>query len=301
MNAVLFCVSAGVLVGCSHRGLVPDESGFVAVPVTLDWSRSGMTPNGASTLAFNESGDIYKHFSPSADPNSFVISLPKGKYNLLFFNDSPLELGDGMGFRNEDRLADCEVFYDEMKFRHAPDSLSIGRVEDFVVDGSGEGVVATPQRVTRKLVVDLTLENIGSSKSRILAWACNFSTSCSLWEEEYKGSGSYPFEIYIPTSAISLENKGMVRGEVTTFGPICDYKELSQYKGPYVILNYELLNGQKCQSEFYLKDCLEERIDKNGVPYLYASLEDKLPVVHHDSYAPGIPGWDDGNDESIIL
>lgn len=94
-NKILLFVAmtfAAVTLSCKRQVLLTECpcSETVAIPVSIDWSKSGVTPKNVSMLFYNKSdGSLAKEFTFEHSDNDIqaYVTLPVGEYKVVVFNE----------------------------------------------------------------------------------------------------------------------------------------------------------------------------------------------------------------------
>jgi len=92
------------LASCVRDHLYYSSSNTATVRLDVDWSNSGLTPNGLTVYAYADDGKLYRRFDPISTPEQGYINLPQGNYTLVLMNDTPEEFAGNIDFVGMDRV-----------------------------------------------------------------------------------------------------------------------------------------------------------------------------------------------------
>ncbi len=98
---LLLCAIA--LSSCKRQDLVSTYDSRVSIPITIDWSESGLPDDYANNLSvyfFPDTGEA-PYMKVTGATTSLEMKLPEGRYSVLLFNDFVGDL-NGISFEDED-------------------------------------------------------------------------------------------------------------------------------------------------------------------------------------------------------
>lgn len=183
---ILAILLAGALASCERRDWTDVVIERATIPVSIDWSLSGMDPENdpdqdlyrASVWLFSKNGAVFdgKTYCEYRlnSPYGGEISVPVGRYSALIFNNSVIEVSSNVAFRGTDKyetfeyysLADADHYSKITSYILEPDMLAAWHADDFEVTAA---MVRTPNSRT-------TLEECTSLlhvQPLPLVWRCN--------------------------------------------------------------------------------------------------------------------------------
>ena len=146
-NIILFILSILGCVACSGQELIDDCTCVdgAKLPITIDWSKSGITPQNVTILFYDDSGGSlalehnYEH--NSKDIHSYV-TLEVGSYTAVVFNELRDEIKN-IKVRGHENLSTLGFYVDEntdiveraedYKYIHEPGMLGLKTINNIVV------------------------------------------------------------------------------------------------------------------------------------------------------------------------
>lgn len=133
------------LLGCEHHHLYYSSSETANVKINVDWTNTGLSPNGVTAIAYYNNGDLYRSFPAYSNPNEVNISLPVGTFDVVLFNNTPSEYLY-IEFLNSDNISTVLA---NAKLKEAVRSVSD--------DDSDKDVVANPEVLASIKVEDIVV------------------------------------------------------------------------------------------------------------------------------------------------
>ncbi len=170
-----FLLLVVLISSCDTRRPILERENYDLV-VAIDWKQCGLSPVGASIYAYNtETGKLVnKHLT---NYSTDVISLPKGRYTILVFNET-VDDYDNIVFKNEESLGEFTGTLipnpNKSKLVKAdPDLPLMNMPEDFAVIATvpidvsrsrdiKDTIKVAPKRLTMKVRMNVSIHNINS-------------------------------------------------------------------------------------------------------------------------------------------
>ncbi len=193
-----------VTVSCDLRDLTYGYYALCNLKLVVNWDLFGEIPSGMTAIFYPHDKNMDPIVYMTHSVSGTVVSLSKGTYDILLFNQSPGEFGT-LNFRGLNRYETAEVYLlqsdrtDDMSFQ--PEDLAVATMENFEVtdemidetrlilseNGSGKddvltstSIVLTPKCVVTpgKVIMHIGgLHNLYSLESSISGVASNFLPS----------------------------------------------------------------------------------------------------------------------------
>ncbi len=89
---ILVVLVAILTVSCKHDHLYYATQRNAIVKVEVDWDEAKINPNGVSAVAYRADGSLYAIYPPQDASQPLYFTLPEGKFDLLFYSNSDMEL-----------------------------------------------------------------------------------------------------------------------------------------------------------------------------------------------------------------
>lgn len=182
MQRLIIFLGILCLCGCRRCTQGDDSSGKVAVPVTVDWEGSQWKefgeagrPSGMTLLAYYNEGKIKPVELKTNNVDKASLSLSKGMWNILVFNQS-IDEYSSLRFSNMDDYSQARVETVPQETRwftssraDAQGTVSTTRQPIWIASGhydmlnaTGSGIVISPQAAIRRMKVKLRFANFAS-------------------------------------------------------------------------------------------------------------------------------------------
>lgn len=301
-------VSTAVLVSCQREHLYYSATNCATVKIGVDWSGTGLAPNGLSVFAYNEDGSLYRRFDPFSDPTTAYVSLPTGKFNLVLMNDTPEEFAATMDFKGMDRFDTfraCSVESRANEFIVSPDTLAVSVIRDVVVtpdmidyfyekpsDFVDENTAAilssAPRNVISNVNIRAHVKGLQYAKGTTISYLRGVSGGFYLGEEKNTDE--------LVSHAFILNNRKFDEGS-TTDGVISASFSTFGLAGPgvndpryYLEINFVLINGESYPLRYDVTDMIDVSVELSLQFQLSLNLEIELPEAI---------GEDEGDDGSF--
>ncbi|MEG1564221.1 MAG: DUF5119 domain-containing protein [Bacteroides sp.] len=278
-----------LLVSCQRDHLYYKNSERALIQVNMDWSKAGVTPNGATIIAYHTDGTLFQLFPYLNNPHSSCISLPEGNYQLLVHNDVPDEY-KFIDFLGMDHLHTLEA---RIREKGTPDTLAVALLTNVVVtpqmidyyynrpdEERTEAVnklYATPARVITLVKVRAHVKGLCYAASAPKALLRNMAAGYLL------GIGQasdvpfhFPFVINNRKYDQGSQKDGVIHNSFSSFGLRPQTKnEKNRY---FIDLDVTLINGAKYPLSVEVTDQMKVTNDgKQEVINIWMELE--LPEV----------------------
>ena len=91
------CFLMVALISCAFSSCVMDHLYYASskralVRLHVDWTKSGLSPNGVSAYVYNGAENEFVDVYINSNPNVIDVNLPEGKYDIVVFNNTISEL-----------------------------------------------------------------------------------------------------------------------------------------------------------------------------------------------------------------
>lgn len=261
------------------------------VKLNLNWSKTLLTPNGASAYVFShDTGDAVGKVVISNDPSKINLELPVGIFDVLVVNDTEYEL-ENINFQNIHSIEDfkaiitasAESKYKEIntrsddKFVTECDEFAYGIVEQLTIDkkdieyykyrpSNGNSTISKEVglnliHLTELIDIEITVLNInsaaGAPRSHLTAMAGGYFLGRS-----EKSSDLVTHEFVLNNRIIDPNDykTGKISKQLISFGPHILSKSslVNQHK---LLMNFVLINGEKHLIDLDINDIIESQYD----------------------------------------
>ncbi|MGL5636127.1 MAG: DUF5119 domain-containing protein [Bacteroidales bacterium] len=292
------------------------------IRLNVDWSSSRLSPNGATVYVFDQKGQKFEDYLIFNNPNQLDISLPKGSYQLLVFNNTHSELNN-VEIVNDNSISSFEFRSKEMipkfseeskdvneKFVSEPDTMAISFIEDVEItsemiqyypykpDVNGYKVANEYNLKTKRIisVADIKVHVLGLkyAAGAPISYLRNMSASYLLDKRSTSNQ--------IVTHQFILNNRkfdegsnenGTIRKQLTTFGLLtADSKNDQKY---YLTMNFILINGESYPIHLDITNNIKSIQDIHTIHSI--DLEVSLPEVIGEqqggAFNPDLEEWED--------
>lgn len=311
-----------LMAACQRDHLYYGTNNRAVIRVKIDWSKSQLTPNGATVVAYNKDGSLFEVFPPMSNPNDGTILLPEGNYDLVVFNDTPDEYRQ-VGFRGIENINTFEAYATEKEvnknraskfqnemFVHEPDTLATARINNLEVTSQmiqysydkplsgntqiSKEVEATPKRVTSLMRIRVHVKGLCYAKGAPRTYLRNMSASV------FVGTGiqstkpiTYEFVLNNRKFDEGSTHNATITNNLSTFGlrPTGDAHE--RY---YLDMLFTLINGDPYPILVDITDKIQvTEVELQTI--LYIKLELELPEViggeGEGAFNPDVGEWQD--------
>ncbi len=301
-------VSLVAFAGCEHHLLYYSSSETVEVTINVDWSRSDIeNPNGVTAIAYYDSGELYRQFSPFSNTSQIKLTLPEGIFDIVLYNNTNSEF-EYINFEATSEFSTAlvntvsktpswELTGDDVgkDVVYDPDIFASCVVHDVeVTSGMVEYYYSKPDlyyatcdveydaemlRRTVQVVVYADIDDIcyaaGAPYTHFKHFAGGF-----LLGQEVADSRQVIQEFVLNNVVYDDETCqcGTIMKEFTSFGEVTDIG--ADY---YVDINFMLLDGEYKRYIFDVTDQIEIEYNDAGIPYIYIYVDVTLPYSEADT------------------
>ena len=298
-------------ISCHYDHLYYEMNLRTFVRLNIDWSKSGVKPNGASLYVYHRDGALFKQYPPISSPHQIEIEVPTGEYDLILHNDIADELPN-LRFTNSataeafriEALADNEADGSISKrFFKQPDKLAIGQLLQLQIptdsvyheynrpQGPLETRVLTYQVVPRQIISEIQIivhvKGLKYAAGAPLSSLDNLSDRYYLMRpgKEY-GSAAHQFILNNRQFDPGSTENGRIMQVISSYGLQPD--TTARY---HLQMNFPLINGEKHP----IKLDVTPRIEQLDSLTYRIELECELPKV----VDPGGGGTGGGFDTDV--
>lgn len=237
--------------GCKHHHLYYAINEFVTVTLDIDWSKSGLKPNGVTVFAYNQNGTLYRKFPPFATRSGLELTFPEGLYDIVLYNNTPSEY-TAIKFEGEDHRNTLlakgvpttpnrkpEGADKDMEFIKHPEVLAAAIVEDVAITPDlikyckeqpedyvhelGETYTAYPIRKVENVRVFVDVENLHWALGGPYSYLKMMSGGHLIGADKNdKWDVTHEFALKYRSFDEGSLTKGTIMSEFTSFGPSAD-------------------------------------------------------------------------------
>ncbi len=291
---------------CKHDHLHYAIIEKATIEVEIDWSEAHVTPNGVTPVAYNSDGTLYAKFATQSAERPVEIALPKGKFDIVFYNNNQVE-HPNVSFENIDDinnfiirsntkdpirdrepedadrdlisdpsviasaiLSDVEITDEDIKvFYDQPDNNS-----SYVVQK--HKIYAERDVVTYVLSAHITDIRYAAGAPRTFFKHDNIGHYMGL-DKDVQGKIMHEFVLNNRHYDDDTQHSGTVRHEFRSYGKLpCDYTNI------FVDMDFILLDGTHHRVVVNATDMVEIKKDDDGIIKYFIHLEFALPEATGD-------------------
>ncbi len=110
------CICCFIFTACHRQALEDLEYGTAKIPVHIDWSVSGVTPQNVTMLFYNKKDGtlvLEHHFENNDAAIQSYVQLFPGIYSVLVFNELPGQI-QNVNIENKSKLSEIEAYGKKM-------------------------------------------------------------------------------------------------------------------------------------------------------------------------------------------
>ncbi len=313
--------------GCNHHHLYYSSSESVEVTINIDWSQSGITdPNGVTAIAYWDSGELYRQFSPFSSTSQITLELPEGVFDIILYNNTNSEY-EYINFEATDNFSTAIA-----------SSVSKSSVRTLDGDDVGKDVVNDPEIFASAVLQDVEItgamveyyysqpeQYYGSSESTYSVSMLRRTVQVLIYVEidDIRYAGAAPYTLFkhlaggfllgqevadsreviqefVLNSVVyddDTKYDGTIMKEFTSFGQVSDPD------AEYIVdIDFQLLDGDWKRYIFDVSDQIDIEYNSEGVPYIDIYLSLTLPYAEglstgelEGGFTPEVGPWDDVN------
>ncbi|MEG1837793.1 MAG: DUF5119 domain-containing protein [Bacteroidaceae bacterium] len=310
-----------VITACQRDHLYYGTNDRAIVKVNIDWKKSQMTPNGATVMAYNKDGSLFKVFPPMSDPNGGTILLPQGSYDLIIFNDTPNEYKH-IGFRGMENINTFEAYAFQKEasknrpkfqgdvFVYEPDTLATARINNLEVTSRmveyyydkpndkemqiSKEIKATPQRVTSLMKIKVHVKGLCYAKGAPRTYLRNMSASTFIGTG-LKSTNPVAHEFILNNRQFDegSTQDATITNNLSTFGLLPTKVTGNRY---YLDMLFTLINGKAYPISVDITDKIHvTEVEIQTI--LDMKLDIELPktegVIIDGAFEPDVTEWED--------
>lgn len=329
---IIMLVSLALFCSCKRDHLYYASSNTATVLLDLDWSKSGVNPNGVSVFAFNEAdGSLYRRFPPVSVKQDCYIKLPEGDYTLVVINDTPEEFGGRIEFSGEEKLNTfiAKGVKDEVRSKKLeehlqskatgaeycivePDSLAVSVLRgvhispeqiDYYYDIPGSDINAEsaveipvqPKPVISSVSIKAHVTGLKYARGTTVSFLRGVAEGyCFDSQENSQESVAQSFILNNRKFDEGSDSDGTITAEFLSFGLLGDGNTGSRY---YLDINFVLINGEAHPLTFDVTDLISVDVSLSLQLSLKMDLEIVLPEVVGEEgdggFSTDVVEWDD--------
>lgn len=275
MHRLIIFLGILCLCGCRRSAHGDDPAGKVLVPVTVDWEGSrwkeygeAERPSGMTLLAYYNEGKIRPVELKTNNVDKASLSLSKGMWNILVFNQS-IDEYSSLKFSNMDDYGQARVETVPQETRWFTSSradaqgtvsttkqpiwIAVGHHD--MLNATGDGIVISPQAAIRRMKVRLRFTNFAS----LYSVRCVLSGIAGEWMMSRDQAGTARTAHELTGWTVSPEGRagdlGTVETVFQTFGLPGDYDFSAD--AMYLHLDIMLKDGQVLSFDNPVGDMVE--------------------------------------------
>lgn len=310
---------------CNMDDLYYAYSENVNVKLNLDWSKTLLTPNGASAYLFeHNTGNAVGKVVISNDPSTIKLDLPVGVFDILVINDTEYEL-ENIEFQNISNINEFAALITastDSKYKEIParsdnlfvtecDELAYGIVEKLTIDkkdveyykyrpSSGSSTIykevgLTLTHVTEFIDIEITVENInsvaGAPRSHLTDVAGGYFLGRNM-----KSPDLVTHEFALNNRMIDHNNYkiGKISKQLISFGPhmLSRSSLANQHK---LLMNFVLINGEQHPIDLDINDITDSQHDGFRMTHkIRATITLPETIGNGDGpFNPDVEEWED--------
>ncbi len=301
-------VSLVAMYACEHHHLYYSSSETVEVIINIDWTQSDISnPNGVTAIAYYDSGELYRQFSPFSTTSQIKLTLPEGVFDVVLYNNTNSEFE----YINFEATSDFST-----AIANTTSKTSVRTLDG---DDVGKDVVNDPELFASAVVhdIEVTTGMLEYYYSQPELYYSNYETEyyVSMLRRTvqvfiyvdvddicYAGAAPYTlFKHFAGGFLLGLEQaderqviqefvlnsvvydddtkqNGRIMKEFTSFGKVTDPD--ADY---CVDIDFMLLDGEYERYIFDVTDQVEIEYNSEGIPYIDIYLSLTLPYAEGES------------------